>query len=191
MFFTLFKNTNFRSAAIGYFGHMWELYTFWAFVPTLLTFYVITNPKTFIDIPMWSFIIIGIGGVSCVIGGYISLKKGSKLVAQFSLFLSGLCSILIPFAFSLPFWIFLLLLLSWGFFVIPDSPQFSTLVAKSSDSSYIATGLTIVNSIGFAVTIISIQLVNLMWATFQNPLVFLVILIGPIIGFFAISKFTK
>lgn len=191
MFFSLFKNKNFRSAAFGYFGHMWELYTFWAFVPTLLSFYVISNPQTFLDIPMWSFIIIGIGGASCVVGGYISLKKGSKFVAQFSLLLSGLCSILIPFAFSVPVWAFLLLLLIWGIFVIPDSPQFSTLVAKSSDSSYIATGLTIVNSIGFAVTIISIQLVNLLWATFQNPMVFLVILIGPMIGFFAISKFNK
>ena len=189
MFFTLFKSKNFRSAAFGYFGHMWELYTFWAFVPTLLGIYLISNPESFINIPLWSFIIIGIGGISCAIGGHISIKKGSKKVALFSLLLSGICALLIPFSFHTPLWLFLILVLIWGASVIPDSPQFSTLVAQSSDSSYIATGLTIVNSIGFAITIISIQLVNLMWSHFQNPLVFLVILFGPILGIFSISRY--
>lgn len=190
MFFTLFRNKNFRSAAFGYFGHMWELYTFWAFVPTILAFYIITNPDTSFDIPLWSFIIIGIGGISCTIGGYISLKKGSKIVTQYALVVSGLCSILIPFAFGLPVWIFLGLLLMWGIFVIPDSPQFSTLVAQSSESSYIATGLTIVNCIGFSLTIVSIQLVNLLWTAFQNPLVFLAIFIGPLLGLISISSYS-
>ncbi len=189
MFFSLFKNSNFRSAAFGYFGHMWELYTFWAFVPTLLAFYLISNSQIQISIPLWSFLIIGVGGISCVIGGYFSLNRGSKFVSQVSLTLSGLCSVLIPFLFNAPVWVFIGILLIWGIFVIPDSPQFSTLVAQSTDSSYIATGLTIVNSIGFAITIVSIQLVNLMWAHFQDPLVFLVIFIGPLCGLFAISRY--
>ena len=189
MVFTIFKNKNFRSAAFGYFGHMWELYTFWAFVPTLLAFYLIKNPNTFLNISLWSFIIIAIGGISCVVGGYFSIKIGSKKVALYSLLLSGLCCLFIPFLFFVPSWIFLLLLLIWGISVIPDSPQFSTLVAQSCDSSYIATGLTIVNCIGFAITIVSIQLINLMWAEFHNPMVFLVILIGPLFGIFSISGF--
>jgi len=191
MFLTLFKNSNFRSAAFGYFGHMWELYTFWAFIPTLLAFYALSNHDFVINIPLWSSLIIGIGGISCAVGGYISLKKGSKLVSQISLLISGLCSVLIPFLFNAPAWVFLGLLLIWGIFVIPDSPQFSTLVAQSTESSYIATGLTIVNSIGFAITIVSIQLVNLMWAHFQSPLVFLVIFTGPLIGFLSISMFSR
>jgi predicted MFS family arabinose efflux permease len=187
-FFTLFRNRNFRSAAFGYFGHMWELYTFWAFVPSILGFYLLSNAEASINIPLWSFLIIGIGGVSCVIGGYLSLKKGSKFTATYSLVLSGLCSLLLPFSFGLPIWLFLVLLLIWGVFVIPDSPQFSTLVTRSSESSYIATGLTIVNCIGFSITIISIQLVNLLWANFQDPLVFLVIFIGPVLGLLSIMK---
>lgn len=191
MFFTLFKNKSFRAAAFGYFGHMWELYTFWAFVPTMLGFYIVSNDVISISISFWSFLIIGIGAASCTIGGYLSIKKGSKKVAQTSLLLSGLCCILIPFLFASPAWIFISLLLVWGIFVIPDSPQFSTLVAQSSDSSYVATGLTIVNCIGFTITIVSIQLVNLAWAHFQNPFVFLILFIGPLVGGIAISNFDE
>lgn len=185
----LFKIPNFRSAAFGYFGHMWELYTFWAFVPVMLTFYLATNEVESINVSFWSFVIIGIGGVGCAVGGHLSLGNRSKQVAMVSLLVSGLCCLLIPFSFSLPLSVFLLLMLIWGIFVIPDSPQFSTLVAQSSTSTYVATGLTIVNSLGFALTIVSIQLVNLLWAGSSNPMVFLVMFIGPVLGFLAISRF--
>ena len=37
--FKLFRLSNFRSAAFGYFGHMWELYAFWAFIPSIIAYY--------------------------------------------------------------------------------------------------------------------------------------------------------
>ena len=87
---------------------------------------------------------------------------------------SGMCCLFMMMIHSLPLIIFLLLMLTWGFFVIPDSPQLSTLVANSSDPSLVATGLTIVNSIGFALTLISIQLVTYFWAATGSPVVFLI-----------------
>ncbi len=185
----LFRNTNFRSAAFGYFGHMWELYTFWAFVPVMLSWYALTNNQSEIPVSFWSFVIIGVGGISCAIGGYWSLKKSSKWVSKISLTASGLCCLLIPFSFNLPAILFLCLLLLWGMFVIPDSPQFSTMVAQSSDSTYVATGLTIVNSLGFAITIVSIQLVNLMWSVNENTYVFWLMAFGPLFGYWAVSKY--
>ncbi|MDZ7808638.1 MAG: MFS transporter [Gracilimonas sp.] len=186
--FKLFKDKNFRSAAFGYFGHMWELYTFWAFVPVMLAYY---NSETAGDlsIPIWSFMIIAVGSISCIIGGYISLKKGSKYVAMVSLMISGICCLVSPFIFSLPLWIFLLILLVWGISVVSDSPQFSTLVAQSADRSYVATGLTLVNSLGFATTIISIQILTVMWVEFITPWVFLILLAGPLFGLISIRKF--
>jgi hypothetical protein len=98
---------------------------------------------------------------------------------------------LVPIAFHLPFVPFLIWLLLWGVFVIPDSPQFSTLVARSSDSSLVATGLTIVNCIGFALTIVSIQLVSFLWIQLSSPLVFIVMLLGPAAGLFSIRTYRQ
>ncbi len=189
--FRLFKNSNFRSAAFGYFGHMWELYTFWAFVPVMVGFYGVTNPGLDPSASLWAFVIIAVGGISCAVGGHWSLSVGSKQVSFVSLIVSGLCCLLSPFFFELPFWIFISLLVVWGLFVISDSPQFSTLVAASADRSYVATGLTIVNCIGFAITILSIQLVNILWAEWGSPWVFLVMAAGPVLGALAISKYGK
>jgi MFS family permease len=186
----LFKNKNFRSAAFGYFGHMWELYTFWAFVPIMIGYYRIVSPAE-INPSLWSFIVIAIGGVACIIGGYISLSKGSKKVAQVSLAVSGLCCLLAPFLFHVPFWVFMLVMMLWGLTVVSDSPQFSTLVAGSADRSYVATGLTIVNSLGFAITIVSIQVVTILWTTYETPFVFWVMLVGPIVGLWSINAFNK
>ncbi|WP_441001104.1 MFS transporter [Fodinibius sp. SL11] len=187
----LFKNRNFRSAALGYFGHMWELYTFWAFVPLMIGYYGQLNEVPAGSISLWSFAVIGVGGISCAVGGHWSLSIGSKKVALFSLIGSGLCCLALPLFVGLPFALFITFLFAWGLFVVSDSPQFSRLVAHSSDSNYVATGLTIVNSIGFAVTIISIQLTNLLWAQWQDPLVFLVMVAGPVLGAISIGRYQE
>src|SRR6056297_3900999 len=102
----LFRNKNFRSASFGYFGHMWELYTFWAFVPVMLSYYLEIHPGISLSVPFWSFVIIGIGGVSCAIGGYQSMKKGSKWVSMAALTGSGICCLIIPLSFAFPLLLF-------------------------------------------------------------------------------------
>jgi MFS family permease len=150
----IFGSRNWRKAAFGYFGHMWELYAFWGFVPILLQLYVNKNGTPF-DIPFWSFTTIGIGALGCIAGGYLSQKHGSAKVASLALFVSGCCCLLSPFSISFPPPIFLFFLMVWGFTVSPDSPQFSTLVAQYAPPHLRGTALTIYNSIGFTITIIS------------------------------------
>src|SRR6056297_624890 len=188
-FTKLFRNKNYRSAAFGYFGHMWELYTFWAFVPVILNLYLTNNSGIQLSVSLWSFVIIGVGGVSCAVGGHLSSRMGSKWVSMVSLFGSGLCCLLIPLGFLTPLFLFLSLLITWGLFVVSDSPQFSALVAHSSDSGLVVTGLTIVNSIGFALTIISIQLFSYLWLVSESPFIFWVIAMGPLAGFLAVRNY--
>lgn len=180
-----FQLPNFRGAALGYFGHMWELYAFWAFLPLFIKYYNTYN-QTAIDVPGWSFIIIAVGSIGCAFGGIISNKFGSKFVAFLSLAISGvicLSSFLLAY---FPVMLFLLVLMVWGFFVIMDSPQFSTLVANSAPTEYKGSALTLVNSIGFGITIISIKLLDYLEFMGINSFVFLGI--GPVIGLFFTSK---
>ncbi len=177
----IFKFKKFRSAAFGYFGHMWELYALWAFIPIFLLSYQNQQDQDF-SIPLWSFIIIGTGVFGCVIGGYISLKKGSAKVAYAMLFTSGICCLVSPLFFFLPKWLFFSALLVWGFTVIGDSPQFSTLVAQTAPKEYVGTALTIVNCIGFALTIFSIQLLSFLENHLPVEWLFLFLLPGPVFG---------
>ncbi len=181
VFAELFTNISFKKAAFGYFGHMWELYAFWGFIPLLLKTYNEYQNATII-VSLWSFIIIAIGFFSCVIGGFISLKTGSKKVAYVSLWASGLFCVCSPLLFLLPPHLFLTAICIWAMVVISDSPQFSTIVANAAPSDLKGTALTIVNCIGFSITIVSIQLISLL-SNFISPMfIFILLGIGPCIG---------
>jgi MFS family permease len=151
----IFRSRKWRQAAFGYFGHMWELYTFWGFVPLILELYAKQNSID-LNIPLLSFLIIGSGVLSCIAGGYLSQRYGSARVATLALWISGFCCLLSPLGFQLPLLLFLLFLFIWGLAVIPDSPQFSTLVTVYAPEQLRGTALTIYNSIGFSITIISL-----------------------------------
>ncbi len=187
--FTVFRNRNFRSAAFGYFGHMWELYAFWAFVPVMLTTYMKLHPATEFNIPILSFLIIGLGGLACVLGGYISQKLGTKSTASTALFMSCACCILSPLAFYIDSGAVMLgFLIIWGLFVIADSPLYSTLVAHNAPAEIKGTALTIVNCIGFSVSIITIQLINILRDSMNPKYIYMILAFGPILGLFALYE---
>jgi MFS family permease len=181
--FKVFRVPEFRSAAFGYFGHMWELYAFWAFIPIILQYYNQIHPGTNLSISVWSFTIIGIGGVACVIAGYLAQQKGTKRIAILALSLSCICCIFSPLAFSFDSsYLFLIFLLIWGMVVIADSPLFSTLVANNASPEFKGTALTIVNCIGFSITIISIQLLNFLYTALNPSYIFIFLAAGPLLG---------
>ena len=190
--FKVFHNPSFRAAAFGYFGHMWELYAFWAFVPILLTDYAKLHQIASFNIPILSFIIIGLGGLACVLGGFIAESYGPKKTATTALFLSGMSCLLFPLFFYLKgSLIFIAFLIFWGQVVIADSPLFSTLVAQNAKAEIKGTALTIVNCIGFSITIISIQLINLLKDKFDSPMIYMVLVLGPIFGLLALYPTKK
>jgi MFS family permease len=178
----VFRKKDFRRAAFGYFGHMWELYAFWAFVPVVVTLYKEGHPLIQSNTSLFSFVIIGAGAFSCIAGGYISAARGSKFVARMALTISGLCCLLSPFGYQLSFPLFIAFLLIWGTSVVADSPQFSTLVAQSAPKENTGTALTIVNCIGFSITIFSIEVVQWLMHYGSPSLALLALAPGPILG---------
>ena len=187
--FRVFKNPQFRAPAFGYFGHMWELYAFWAFVPIMLKTYAKLNPEVTFNIPILSFVIIGVGGLSCVISGYVSEIIGTYKTAFGALLLSGICCLLSPFMFMLESEIlFVSFLIFWGMMVIADSHLFSTLVAQNAPTKIKGTALTIVNCIGFSITIISILIINQLQTLTSSNYMYMVLAIGPLLGLIAFRK---
>lgn len=188
-FYRVFKNKDFRAAAFGYFGHMWELYTFWAFVPVILATWNLLNPENDLNIPLISFLIIALGGLACVAGGYISQHVGTKKTASTALLLSGLCCLLSPLLFLQGSVVLLVsFLIFWGLVVVADSPLFSTLVAQNAPAENRGTALTIVNSVGFAITILSLQLVTYLITVADLVYVLPVLAVGPAVGVWRVVR---
>lgn len=183
VFFGVFKNVNFRSSAIGYFGHMWELYAFWAFVPFIMTAYANLHQGQNQNVSLWSFAIIAIGGPACVIGAKIAEFAGTKYTASLFLTISMICCVVSPIVFIYaPATLFLVFMMFWGMVIIADSPLFSTLVAQNAESKSKGSALTIVNCIGFSITIISIQLLNVIKEMNDPKYLFVILAIGPALG---------
>lgn len=181
----VFRDPSFRRAALGYFGHMWELYAFWAFVPWALE----------LAAPGWSassislgvFLVIALGFVGCAVGGVLSLRSGSARVASIQLAVSGLCCLASPWVLDAGPVVALALLAIWGITVVGDSPQFSTLGARTAPPDRVGTALTMMTMIGFGITIGSITLLSseaaLGWGTAR----LLPLAIGPVVGLWAMS----
>jgi hypothetical protein len=104
-------------------------------------------------------------------------------VAQLSV--SGICCLLSPLVFSAPTTVFLVYLLVWGIAVVGDSPQFSTLNALNAPKALVGSALTIVNCIGFSITIVSIQLLSLANHFVDTRWLFLLLTVGPAAGLYA------
>ena len=191
-FFQVFRSKNFRAAAFGYFGHMWELYAFWAFIPLMLVSYQQIHPDNDFNIPLIAFLAIGLGGVSCAAGGYLSLRYGPKNIAAIALFLSGCCCLISPLIIGQEnASIFVIFLIFWGLVVVADSPLFSTLVAYNANPENKGTALTIVNCIGFSITIISLQAMGMVMDRVDPQYVYVVLTIGPILGLWGLLAGTK
>lgn len=180
-----FSNKKFKQAALGYFGHMWELYTFWFFVPYILMQLL---QKQDAHISLYAFIIIAFGAIGCIIAGILTKFLSAKKIAFVLLLLSGICCVVVPYAVAWPFYYQIAFMIFWGIAVVADSPMYSSLVALHAPAEYKGAALTLVNCIGFALTIFSIALMKIWMDDADELSNFQFLAIGPFLGLVAMTN---
>lgn len=149
---SIWTDRRLRASVFGYFGHMWELYTVWVLMPTILA------TRLHGAAVSWAAAaVIGAGALGCVLGGAWARRIGSARVAAAQLALSGLSCLVAPWMLHAPGPGFAAWLLLWGITVAGDSPQFSALTARNAPPAAVGSVLTLANSLGFAISIASIE----------------------------------
>jgi MFS family permease len=170
-----------RQITGGYLGHMWELYAFWAWIPAYLTAsFAVSAAATAAG--GWPFACVAIGALGCVWGGRAADRLGRAPVVRTALLVSGACCVLSALVFGGPRWIVLFTCLVWGVAVIADSAQFSALITEHAPPHAVGTALTLQTSIGFLLTIGSIQLVPVVAGRTGWRWAMVVLALGPLAG---------
>lgn len=190
--YTVMKYRPTRLAYLGYFGHMWELYAMWTWIPIFLIEVLAKNDEPFyFTSGTMTFLIIAIGAVGCVVYGFWADKIGRSKSTITSLFLSGLCCFSVGFFINLNPLLLLGICLFWGFVVVADSAQFSAAVSELCEPEYMGTALTLQTSVGFLITILSIHLVPIIKDLAGWGSAFAILGLGPIVGSLAMTLLYK
>ncbi|WP_175980710.1 MFS transporter [Burkholderia sp. BCC1630] len=177
-----FRIRAFRAATLGYFGHMWELYTLWTAVPLLIAHTTLPTIFPRIGVPGLAFGVIAAGAIGSLVGGMLSRTIGSAKVALGALAISGLCALTFALAWRvLPPIAMATLLAVWGASVVADSPQFSALAARACPPVWVGGALAIQNSIGFAITVVSIAATTALLERIGLDAIWLLVP-GPVLG---------
>lgn len=192
---TVLRTPRWRLSTGGYLGHMFELYSYWTWIPVFLAASVAASsggvPDDDATVSLVAFLTIAVGGAGCIWGGLWADRHGRERLVTLSLAASGACAALIGLTFGGPLWLAALVALVWGFFVIADSAQFSVLVTESVPPHAVGTALTLQTSLGFLLTTVSIQLVPPVAAAIGWRWAFVMLALGPAFGIAAIRRLVR
>jgi MFS family permease len=193
---TVFRERRFRLATAGYLGHMFELYSAWTWLPVFVAASaaaagVPAGPSRDSLSSVVAFSAIAIGGVGCVWGGRVADRRGREWLVTMAMAASGACAILIGFTYGKGLLLLLPVALAWGFFVVADSAQFSVLVTESAPPHAVGTALTVQTSLGFLLTMVSIQLIPPVQQLVGWRFAFALLALGPVFGIAAIRRLAR
>lgn len=173
-----------RLAYAGYLGHMWELYAFWAWIgaATAASFADRLGSEASAAARLLTFSAISVGGLLCVPAGLLADRVGRARVARAAMIVSGLAGLMTAAIFGGPVWLVALLVLIWGASVIPDSAQFSALVADAAPPDRAGSVMTLQTALGFTLTFFTVQAVPAVAAALGWPATLALMSLGPAFG---------
>ena len=185
----VFRNRGVRLASLGYFGHMWELYAMWAWFLVFATASLEARGEPVgAQAAYATFAVIAAGGLGCWAGGVLGDRWGRTATTSAMMAVSGACSLGIGLLFGAPFALVVALGMVWGFAVVADSAQFSTIVTELADQSYVATALALQLAVGFTLTVVTIWLVPYLADLVGWRYAFAFLAPGPALGIVAMLR---
>ena len=182
------SNRGVRLANLGYFGHMWELYGMWTWIPIMIRASLAQHGDKPALAEVASFLVIGCGAIGCVVAGLVADRVGRTIVTSWAMAISGSCCLVIGFLFGAHPLFLLFIAAIWGASVVADSAQFSTCVTELGDPRYVGTALTIQMCLGFLLTTISIELIPQFVKLVGWRYAFMVLAPGPFLGVMAMLR---
>jgi MFS family permease len=185
----VFANRGVRLASLGYFGHMWELYAMWTwFLVFAAASLEARGEEVGARAAYATFAVIAAGGAGCWAGGILGDRWGRTLTTSAMMGLSAACSLAVGLLFEAPFALLVALGVVWGFAVVADSAQFSTMVTELADQSYVATALALQLAVGFTLTVATIWLVPYLAELVGWRFAFAFLAPGPVLGVLAMLR---
>ena len=184
----VFRNRGVRLASFGYFGHMWELYAMWVWIPVMIRASLAVSKASPVAAEVASFLVIGCGAVGCVAAGLVADRVGRTVVTSWAMAISGSCCLLIGFLYGGNPVLLLFVAAIWGAAVVADSAQFSACVTELGDPQYVGTALTMQTCVGFLLTTISIEMIPYFVNAVGWQYAFAILAPGPLLGVFAMLR---
>src|SRR3989442_7399698 len=187
----VFRNRGVRLANFGYFGHMWELYAMWAWIPFMIRTSLSLHKSNPALAEVASFLVIGCGAMGCVVAGLIADRIGRTIVTSWAMAISGSCCLIIGLLFGANPIALLIVAAIWGASVVADSAQFSACVPELGDPQYLGTALTIQTCLGFLLTTISIELIPRVEKLVTWRYAFVILAPGPLFGVISMLRLRR